>query len=151
MGNYFGAGPCGLSIYDDYYTLYFKSGANKSLSKIEKSLNLRFEKDNTLYISKKDEEEIKKALFNFRTQPIEALIKKLGNKIVSLIILRNSWLIKRFDKTTQNFLKKIFSQVDENFLKEISQDIINDRIYSSIEFKEFIEGFNITSKNSKNI
>jgi D-alanyl-D-alanine carboxypeptidase/D-alanyl-D-alanine-endopeptidase (penicillin-binding protein 4) len=36
MGNYFGAGPCGLSIYDDYYTLYFKSGANKSLSKIEK-------------------------------------------------------------------------------------------------------------------
>ncbi len=124
---------------------------SESLSKIEKSLNLRFEKDNTLYISKKDEEEIKKALFHFRTQPIEALIKKLGNKIVSLIILRNSWLIKRFDKTTQNFLKKIFSQVDENFFKEISQDIINDRIYSSIEFKEFIEGFNITSENSKNI
>ena len=91
---------------------------SESLSKIEKSLNLRFEKDNTLYISKKDEEEIKKALFNFRTQPIEALIKKLGNKIVSLIILRNSWLIKRFDKTTQNFLKRFLVKLMRIFLKK---------------------------------
>ena len=27
MGNYFGAGPCGLSVYDNMYTIYFKSGA----------------------------------------------------------------------------------------------------------------------------
>jgi D-alanyl-D-alanine carboxypeptidase/D-alanyl-D-alanine-endopeptidase (penicillin-binding protein 4) len=26
MGNYFGAGACGLSVYDNYYTLHFKTG-----------------------------------------------------------------------------------------------------------------------------
>lgn len=26
IGNYFGAGPCGLSIYDNFYTLYFNTG-----------------------------------------------------------------------------------------------------------------------------
>jgi D-alanyl-D-alanine carboxypeptidase/D-alanyl-D-alanine-endopeptidase (penicillin-binding protein 4) len=28
MGNYFGAGACGLTIYDNYYTLYFKTSYN---------------------------------------------------------------------------------------------------------------------------
>ena len=28
IGNYFGAGPCGLSIYDNFYTLYFNTGNN---------------------------------------------------------------------------------------------------------------------------
>ena len=27
MGNYFGAGACGLSIYDNYYSIYFNSGS----------------------------------------------------------------------------------------------------------------------------
>ena len=27
IGNYFGAGPCGLSIYDNFYTLYFNTGS----------------------------------------------------------------------------------------------------------------------------
>lgn len=27
MGNYYGAGACGLSIYDNYYTIYFNSGS----------------------------------------------------------------------------------------------------------------------------
>lgn len=28
MGNYFGAGACGLSIYDDFYTLYFNTSSS---------------------------------------------------------------------------------------------------------------------------
>jgi len=28
IGNYFGAGPCGLSVYDNFYTLYFNTGPN---------------------------------------------------------------------------------------------------------------------------
>jgi len=28
MGNYYGAGACGLSIYDNYYTIYFNSGSH---------------------------------------------------------------------------------------------------------------------------
>jgi len=35
MGNYFGAGPCGLSIYDNYYTIYFNTGGFNNLSEIK--------------------------------------------------------------------------------------------------------------------
>ena len=37
MGNYFGAGACGLSIYDNYYTIYFNTEKTiGSLAEIEK-------------------------------------------------------------------------------------------------------------------
>jgi len=39
FGNYFGAGPCGLSIYDNMYTLYFNTsstvGGNTTITKVE--------------------------------------------------------------------------------------------------------------------
>ena len=38
MGNYFGAGACGLTFHDNKYTLYFKSGATGTKTTINKIL-----------------------------------------------------------------------------------------------------------------
>lgn len=51
MGNYFGAGACGLTIYDNFYTLYFNTssvvGGKTEITKIEPEIpNLTF--DNTV-------------------------------------------------------------------------------------------------------
>src|ERR1019366_3057410 len=38
IGNYFGAGACGLTYHDNKYTLYFKSGATGSKAIIKKTM-----------------------------------------------------------------------------------------------------------------
>lgn len=114
---------------------------SNTLKKIEKALDLRFEKDTTLYISKEDTEKIKKALYNSQFQNINGFIKKFGNKIVGKIILKNSWLID-FEKNKKE-LKKIFNSIDKDFMKEISRDILEDKIFSTSEFKSFIKKYDL--------
>ena len=51
MGNYYGAGPCGLSVFDNYYTVLFNTGAEvgdatKVVGVVPEVLQLQF--DNTV-------------------------------------------------------------------------------------------------------
>jgi hypothetical protein len=111
-----------------------------TLKKVKKALDLRFEKDRTLYISKEDTDKIKQALSKSRFQNIQALIKKLGNKVVVKVILKNSWLIS-FNNKNRKYLENIFNSVDKSFLGEAVKDVVEDRIFSTTEFKTFIEGY----------
>jgi len=116
---------------------------SSTLKKVEKALDLRFERDSSLYISKEDTEKIKDALYHSKFQNINAFLKKFGNKIVGKVILNNSWLIQ-FHKNERE-LKKIFDGIDRVFLKDISQDIIDDKIFSTTEFKLFIKQYYLES------
>lgn len=116
---------------------------SNTLKKVEKALNLRFERDSSLYISKEDTEKIKEALYHSKFQNINAFIKKFGNKIVGKIILSNSWLID-FHKNERE-LKKIFDNIDNDFLGDISKEIIEDKIFSTTEFKLFIKQYFLES------
>ena len=111
-----------------------------TLKKVEKALDLRFEKDSTLYISKEETDKIKKALSNSRFQNIQALSKRLGSKVVVTVILKNSWLIS-FNSKSHRDLKRIFDDVDKSFLGEAAKDIVKDKIFSTAEFKTFIESY----------
>lgn len=115
---------------------------SNTLKKVEKALDLRFERDSSLYISKKDTESIKEALYNSKFQNINAFIKKFGNKIVGKVILSNSWLID-FNKNERE-LKKIFDGIDKEFLKNIAKDVIEDKIFSTTQFKLFIKQYYLT-------
>jgi len=114
-----------------------------TLKKVEKALDLRFERDSSLYISKEDTEHIKEALYNSKFQNINAFIKKFGNKIIGKIILNNSWLID-FNRNGKE-LKKIFDGIDREFLKGISKDIIEDKKFSTSAFKLFIKQYYLES------
>jgi len=118
-----------------------------TLKKVEKALDLRFERDSSLYISKEDTESIKQALYNSKYQNINAFIKKFGNKIVVKIILSNSWLID-FNKNRHE-LKKIFDSVDKDFLQGVAQDVIEDNVFSTIEFKSFVKQYYLENTSIK--
>ncbi|PTB30969.1 hypothetical protein [Photobacterium phosphoreum] len=110
--------------------------------RIEKALDLRFEADTTLYISKEDTDKIKSCLANNNFQNIAAIAMKLGNKVVVKVILKNSWLINFYavkKSGNKNRLKNILNSLPNDYFISIAEDIIIDRVYSSIEFKEFIE------------
>jgi len=116
---------------------------SNTLKKVEKALDLRFEQDSSLYISKEDTEKIKEALYKSQFQNINAFIKKFGNKIVGKVILSNSWLIS-FNNNKYE-LEKIFKNIDKKFLGDISKDIIEDKIFSATEFKLFIKQYYLES------
>ena len=110
-----------------------------SLVRIEKALDLRFEKDSSLYISKEDTEKLKEYLHRKQNQNIDALVLKLGNKVVSNIVLKNSYLIDINDRKLKSSLEKLFKSLDKYFFVTISRNIVEDRVFSTIEFKEFLE------------
>ncbi|PHR55777.1 MAG: hypothetical protein COA47_13610 [Robiginitomaculum sp.] len=118
------------------------NNVNNAVYRIEKALDLRFEADTTLYISKEDTDKIKYCLAKNNFQNIAAIATKLGEKVVAKVILKNSWLIN-FDAVkksgNKNRLENIFDGLANDFFISIAEDVINDRVYSSIEFKEFIE------------
>jgi len=121
---------------------------SNTLQKVEKALDLRFERDSSLYISKEDTEHIKEALYHSKFQNINAFIRKFGNKIIGKIILSNSWLID-FNKNKRE-LQKIFDTIDKEFLKDIAKDIVEDKIFSTTEFKLFIEQYYLRGISLKN-
>ena len=116
---------------------------HSTLERVEKSLDLRFELDSNLYISKLDTERIKENIFKNRYQNINALAEKLGNEIVTKIILKNAWLVDIRDKRHLAILNKIFSAVPSALFINIASCIVEDRVYSSLEFKRFVEGIYI--------
>jgi len=115
---------------------------NNTLKRIEKALDLRFEKDTTLYVSKEDAEKIKKSLYLNEWQNISAFNKKLGSKILAKLIIKNNYLISfkevLRDSSRMNILKEIFLSITGEYLLKISEDILEDLIFSTIGFKNFI-------------
>ncbi|OQY39044.1 MAG: hypothetical protein B6226_02630, partial [Candidatus Cloacimonetes bacterium 4572_65] len=114
-----------------------------TFKKIEQTLDLRFEENSALYISKEDTEKIKESLSKNNYSNIFALAKKHGCEIVSKIILKNSWLINyrviKRNKLVSKSFYNIFNDVPASFFIQIAKPIIEDTYYSSIEFKSFIE------------
>ena len=120
----------------------FNLRLSDTLNRIEESLNVRFEKDTSLYIKKSDEERVKKAIVDGHYQNLSALAKKLGDKIVAVVIMKNSWLVSLSSlKKCKRSMVEIFESLNRSFMGDISKDILNDNVYSSIEFKDFIESF----------
>ena len=115
----------------------------ETFEKIEKTLNLRFEDNSALYISKENTEKIKESLSKNNFQNIFGLAQKHGDEIVAKVILKNSWLID-FQKIKKNrsVLSKfsnLFKNISNSFFIQIAEPIIDDKFYSSIEFKQFVE------------
>ncbi|EJF07584.1 hypothetical protein ThvES_00002960 [Thiovulum sp. ES] len=113
----------------------------ETLSKVEKALDLRFEKDNTLYISKNDNEVIRKAISNSSIQDLKTLSQKHGTKIFSKVLLKNSWLIKENffqNKNVKDFFKKTLLSLPPQYFTEISKDVVENNIYADTNFREFL-------------
>lgn len=110
-----------------------------TFERIERSLNLRFEKKGSLFIDKKDLENLKKSISNGEMQNIEAMESKIDSAIITQVILKNPWLIsdiflKKSD--LKNFLRINIAKNHDIYLLK---NIIDDNIYSTNNFKEFIE------------
>jgi len=116
----------------------------ETYKKVEKALDIRFEKDIALYVSKEDSEKIKENLYKNSFQNLKALESKFGKKIVSKVILKNSWLIE-LDKRNKIYLKDLFKNVDDVFLREIGKSIVDDKVFSTVEFKDFFKNIYIQS------
>lgn len=115
---------------------------DNAVRRIEKALDSRFEADTTLYISKEDADKIKYCLANNNYQNISAMAAKLGEKVVAKVILKNGWLINfgAIRKSgNKNTLEKIMNGMEDSYFLTIADDVVRDRVYTSLEFKEFIE------------
>jgi hypothetical protein len=115
---------------------------NDAVLRIEKALDLRFEADTTLYITKEDTDKIKHCLANNNYQNLSAFTSRLGQNVVAKVVLKNSWLISldvNKDFNSKKILEKIFSEVSDDFFVEIAGIIVNDKVFTLISFKEFIE------------
>lgn len=115
---------------------------DNAVLRIEKALDSRFEADTTLYISKKDTDKIKICLANNNYQNISVMAAKLGEKVVAKVILKNGWLIN-FNvirkSGNKRKLENILNGIEDGYFIEIAGNIVRDRVYTSLEFKEFIE------------
>ena len=115
---------------------------NNAVLSIEKALDSRFEADTTLYISKEDVDKIKNCLANNNYQNISAMAAKLGSKVVAKVILKNSWLIDFVAISKKGGKKKllsIFDDMEDSYFLTIAENVIQDRVYTQLAFKEFIE------------
>jgi len=112
---------------------------SSTFKRIEKSLNLRFEKKGSLFIDKQDLEDLKKSISNGQMQNIQAIETKIDAAIITQVILKNPWLVSDNllkDNSFSSFLRKNISKNSNMYLLK---DIIDDNIFSTNNFKEFIE------------
>lgn len=112
---------------------------NSTFERIEKSLNLRFEKKGSLFIKKKDLEDLKKSISHGQMQNIQAMEAKIDAAIIIQVILKNPWLISDSLLKTKDFLTFLRINIAKNNNIYLLKDIIDDNIFSTNVFKEFIE------------
>ncbi len=105
---------------------------NDTLSKINASLNKRFEKDANLYISRQDEYELKKNFCNGAYGGVVdmAKAKGLSHDIVVKVMLRNAGLINvdniaRFKKE----LQPVLLDADYSKLSYMMEDVLGNNVY----------------------
>ncbi len=119
-----------------------KQNINSTFERIEKSLDLRFQKKGTLFISKNDLEVAKKSIYKGEYQNFFALGSKVGMPVLMQVILKNPWIVD--DKTLQNreFKKQLNVILEENGGKQYLphlRKIAKDEVFSTIAFKKYSE------------
>lgn len=105
---------------------------NDTLQKIHASLNRRYEKDAALYISRQDENDLKKHLCNnaYAMAADMAKAKGINHDIVVKVILRNASLMdvkdtKRFHKE----LRSVLADADYTVLEHMMEDVFANNVY----------------------
>lgn len=115
---------------------------NLTFERIEKSLDLRFQKKGALFITKSDLEEAKKSIYKEEYQNFFALSTKVGMPVLIQILLKNPWLITNKALTNRDLKKQLnISLQEENgkqYLK-LLQKISQDEVFSTKRFKEYCE------------
>jgi hypothetical protein len=110
-----------------------------TFKRIEKSLNLRFEKKGSLFIDKKDLEDLKRSISNGEMQNIQAMETKIDSAIITQVILKNPWLVSDALLRTRDFSSFLKINIARDNHIYFLKNIIDDNIYSTNEFKGFIE------------
>ncbi len=110
-----------------------------TFKRIEKSLNLRFEKKRSLFIDKKDLEDLKRSISNGEMQNIQAMETKIDSAIITQVILKNPWLVSDALLQTRDFSSFLKINIARDNHIYFLRNIIDDNIYSTNEFKGFIE------------
>jgi len=112
---------------------------SSTFKRIEKSLNLRFEKKGSLFIDKKDLEDLKKSIANGQMQNIIAMETKIDSAIITQVMLKNPWLISDSLLKSKDFLIFLRTNISKNNDIYLLKEIVDDNIFSTNLFKEFIE------------
>ncbi len=117
---------------------------SESLKMMEKAIDKRFQKNQSFYISKEDIEKVKQAIENNETQNLNIYRSKLGTITLVHTIIKNNWLINlQKSKSKRNDIidltKSLLNSLDNEQILEITKDVSEDKIFSSILFKETIE------------
>jgi hypothetical protein len=110
-----------------------------TFKRIEKSLNLRFEKKGSLFIDKKDLEDLKRSISNGEMQNIQAMETKIDSAIITQVILKNPWLISDSFLNTKDFSSFLRINIAKNNNIYLLKNIIDDNVYTTNIFKAFIE------------
>ena len=113
---------------------------NLTFEKIEKSLDLRFQKKGALFISKNDFEEAKKSIYKEEYQNFFALSTKVGMPILIQILLKNPWLITNKALVNKDLKKQLDISLQEENGKQylnLLQRIYQDKVFSTKRFKEY--------------
>lgn len=113
---------------------------DRTVKRIRRTLDRRFERNPELYVSRQDAYEIKQLLRKNNLSRIKHYfeIRKYSPEILGSIILKNSWLISRFNKYNLNVLSLILTNCDNTILKEYMEDIVMDRSQVHLSFKRLV-------------
>ena len=117
---------------------------NSTFERVEKSLNLRFQKKGSLFISKNNLEKLKEELFNSNMQNISALELLIKTPIIMQVILKNPWLISDTflqDRDFKKYMRENLTAYNAKQYLNLLQDIAEDNIFSTNKFKLLMEGF----------
>jgi len=115
-----------------------KEKINLTFNRIEKSLDLRFQKNGTLFISKDDMESLKKTLYKEEYQNFFALKTKIGEAVLIQVLLKNSWLINDRAFKNKDFKKMLLGNIGKEHF-DFLEKIIEDKTFSTKVSKEFFE------------
>ncbi len=121
-----------------------KQKIDTTSKRIEKSLNLRFQKKGTLYITKEDLELVKKTLYKNEFQNFLALGTTVGMPVLMQVLFKNPWLINSRALKDNELKKQIKNSLDGSTGKQyinVLRQIVEDNVFSNIEFKTFIENY----------
>ena len=124
-----------------------KQSIDTTFNRIEKSLDLRFQKKGTLYITKEDLELVKKSLYQDEFQNFLALGTKVGMPVLMQVLFKNPWLINSRALRDRELKKQLKNTLGENTSKQyltILRQIVEDNVFSTLEFKSFIENYYYT-------
>ena len=119
-----------------------KQSIDTTFKRIEKSLDLRFQKKGTLYITKEDLEIAKKSLYKNEFQNFIALGTKVGMPVLIQVLLKNPWLINTQALKDKELRRLLTDELGGSFAKQYMQHmrhIVEDEIFSTVAFKEFVE------------